>query len=237
MNTIQIATIPSRERQLEKTLNSLYGQADQINVFLNGYNKVPEYCLKEGIRPRLTDNSKGDAHKFQGVEKLYGYIYTCDDDLIYPPDYIAKMTIGVDHYKCPVSLHGRTMYPKPVEGYYKKGRKKALRCLYDVDQDTKADVLGTGCLAFHSSQLDFDFDWFLTPNMADVWFSVFCSDQGVDMMVLKHKEGYLTQQHTTGSIFEQEFHKDEPQTSVYNNPLRFIHDYYQEILHKNGIKY
>lgn len=223
--TIQIASIPSREKQLKNTLESLIGQADRINVYLNGYSYIPEFPNWENVNYTITDNSKGDAYKFEGVENMYGYIYTCDDDLIYPPDYIETMTKGVDTYRCPVSLHGRTMLPRPVEGYYRKGRKEALRCLYEVKEDTEVDVLGTGCLAYCTRDVKIAGEWFLTPNMADVWFSVICRSQGVNMMVLSHKEGYLKHQETGGGIFEVEFHKDEPQTSIYNNPLGWSIDY------------
>lgn len=220
---IQIASIPEREKLLERTLRSLHGQ-DEITVMLNGYRTAPAFINELTVNYRITDNRMGDAHKFQGVEGLEGYIFTCDDDLIYPKDYISELKKGVDKYGV-ASFHGRTMNKRPVEDYYKKGRDFQFRCLYDVDKDVMVDVVGTGVLGWHTDSLKINFSHFLTRNMADIWFSAMCRSQGVDMWVINHKAFWIEQQPCTG-IFEQEFGNDEIQTSLYNDPLNFVNEFY-----------
>lgn len=220
---IQIASIPTRKNLLKRTLESLYGQ-DDITVMLNGYKTVPDFVEKMGVKYVITDNKMGDAHKFQGVDDLKGYIFTCDDDLIYPKNYIEVLKNAVDRYGV-ASFHGRKMKKRPVEGYYKRGRDVQYRCLYEVEMDLKVDVVGTGVLGFHSDVVKVRFSQFLTRNMADVWFSVICRSQGVDMFVIKHKEGWIEQMPCLG-IFEEEFGNDAVQTSLYNDPLNFVNEFY-----------
>jgi len=79
MTTANIATLPEREKQLIKTVESLYNQVDKINIYLNNYTKIPDWCLDVKIRTRMTANV-GDQGKFMFNER--GYYFSCDDDII-----------------------------------------------------------------------------------------------------------------------------------------------------------
>ena len=94
MITAQLASIPSRENSLKLTVESLRNQVDKILVALNGYDHIPEF-LNNGEFVML-DNSRGDAAKFFDVEYLQDYIFTCDDDIIYPRLFIETI---LDSYK------------------------------------------------------------------------------------------------------------------------------------------
>jgi len=88
MVTINIATITERESLLINTIKSLYDQADRINIWLNNYRSIPLWLSDPKIKHHATINNVGDAGKFGFKSK--GFIFSCDDDIIYPPDYVKK---------------------------------------------------------------------------------------------------------------------------------------------------
>ena len=186
---------------LKKTVESLRPQGS-IFVALNGYRAVPDF-LGEGEYVML-DNSRGDAAKFYDIERHEGYLFTCDDDLIYPPDYCEYMRQGVDKYGCPCTLHGK-IYDKPIRAF--NIIKLQMQCLQDAFGDGRVDVGGTGVMAWHSSQVKISYDQFKSRNMADLWFAKTCTEQGVKIMCLEHKRGQLAYQGPHDTIWQQEKNK------------------------------
>ena len=127
MIRVQIASLPERVEMLRKTVESLRPQVDEIFVGLNNYGITPDF-LKEGEFAHF-DNSRGDAVKFYNVEKFRGYFFSCDDDLIYPLDYVKKLIAAIKKYKCIVTLHGKTYRDNPRSFTDFMG---VYRCLDDV---------------------------------------------------------------------------------------------------------
>jgi hypothetical protein len=198
MITVQIASLPEREKSLEKTVNSLRLQCDKIFIALNNYDHTPHF-LKNDEFVHL-DNSLGDAGKFYGMENIEGYILTCDDDLIYPPNYTSYMISGVEKYKCPCTLHGKTYsgdlkFNHPLANY---------RCLDEVKSDGRVDIGGTGVMCWHSDHLKVRFEDFKSKNMADLWFAKLCKEKGVKIMCLAHQKGNIIYQNQSNTIWDEE---------------------------------
>ena len=139
MKTVLIASIPEREQMLKKTVNSLKNQVDYIFVALNNYDHIPVF-LKDDIYT-LTNNKLGDAERYYDMVNCIGYLFGCDDDLIYPSNYVNTMINAVDKYNCVCSLHGRK-YSRPVVGFQQNF--DGYPCLGDVMKDVEVDVGGTG---------------------------------------------------------------------------------------------
>jgi hypothetical protein len=199
MIRVQIASIPNREAQLKKTVESLRPQVDSLFVGLNNYSHAPDF-LKDG-EYGFFDNSMGDAVKFYNVENHKGYFFTCDDDLIYPKDYVKKMIKAIQKYGCIVTLHGKT-YPKVITAFNKIMGN--FRCLDDVFGDGRVDVGGTGVMAFHSDNFKISYSDFGSANMADVWLAKKAYEQKVKIMCLGHPKGYLLSQETPTTIWDTE---------------------------------
>ena len=196
-----IASIPEREYMLAKTVASLRKQVDQVFVSLNGYDHIPDFL--QDCTYEILDNSKGDGAKFYFVEYLNGYIFTCDDDLIYPPDYVDYMIKGIEKYpKCAVTLHGRD-YDRPVINF---GLLKAgYPCLGDVAEDKQVDVGGDGVMCWHTDYLKVKFSDFLQKNMSQLYFAKLCYEQNVPIVVLKHQKGYLNYMNPEWTIWEESY--------------------------------
>lgn len=201
--TVQIASLPERANMLEKTIASLRPQVDRIFVALNGYSYTPDF-LNEGEYIHL-DNSTGDAAKFYDVENINGYLFTCDDDLIYPPTYVRDMIYNIHRYQAIVSLHGKK-YPRPVVHF--KGHAAQVHCLADADNDLVVDVPGTGVMALHTSMIKIKYADFQSKNMADIWMGKIAQEQGRVIVALAHRKDYLTYQGPEWTIYEAELKKN-----------------------------
>jgi len=216
--TAQIASIPDRELLLEKTVNSLLPQVDKLNIMLNGYVNTPHFCHNEKISACHLDNSKGDGAKFYGLRYVKGYIFTCDDDLLYPPDYVEVMIKELETYKDKVILsnHGRIMNEKPVSNSY-TDRKAAFHCLKTENYRGFIDIGGTGVMAWHSGTFFPDIDRITLPNMGDIWIAKFASEQGVKIAHNPHLEEWIQYLYPKTTIWDEHFPNPGPQTDLYNS--------------------
>jgi len=196
---------------------------------LNGYSDVQYFDLfehfiehKDKINFIILDNSRGDAAKFYYIQRRRGWIFTCDDDLEYPPNYV-NYTIRLLKLwgNVVISYHGRTLRERPISSYYAPlNRIEAYRCLGDVPVNARVDVGGTGVMAFHSDTIKgLHYNNFKAPNMADIWMALWCEDSGVKIIVPKHTKGwikYLDPEHKGKTIFDTESVNDKKQTEIWN---------------------
>jgi hypothetical protein len=186
-----LATIESRQGTLQKVIDSILPQLDELIVVCNGFT-IPQWMFGKKYDKCFAvayDDNRGDAEKFIFADNSRNSIYyTIDDDLIYPPTYCAYLEAGLLNYGGVVGLHGRT-YPRPVTDFLKW--KDNYRCLRYLDQDVTVDLIGTGCMAFYTNQVRVSLDDFPYQNMADVQFSRLCHEQKIPMHVLKHDSTYL----------------------------------------------
>ena len=108
MISVNIATQPSRVEQLKKTVESLYNQVDVIRIYCNNFKEMPDLGLYDKIHyiggSDLTDNGKFYPLKNISQDEYY---LTCDDDIIYPPDYVEEMIKLIDFHECIITYHGR----------------------------------------------------------------------------------------------------------------------------------
>lgn len=206
----QIATVEDRKSQLKNTVDSLVNQVDHVYVWCN-YKDLftydsPKVIVEGGI-------DIGDAGKFYFENE--GYILTCDDDLIYPADYVSTMTAACEYYGHPVSCHGRTFKQKIIKSYYNDPAYK-YRCLDEVREDVAVQFAGTGVLCYHTDDCKISIDHFPYPNMADIFFSRYCAMNGIELKVIKHSAGWIKYQEVSDTIYERFKNADSLQTYYAN---------------------
>lgn len=217
MVSVNIASIPERKEQLIKTIDSLINQCDEVNLFLNNYLENPYTHKKVNIV--YSNNLFGDAGKFYFVEGFKGYYFTCDDDIIYPENYINETKKEVDLYGV-VSYHGRSFLGFPIESYY---RTPAIRnrCLDDYEFTEPVQIAGTGVMAFHTDYYKPNFSIFTQKNMSDIFISCDANKKGIKIMGLKHKKGYFKYQDVKNTIYEEKCDNCEFETNYVNNNFKF----------------
>lgn len=234
MITAQLATIPQRVSSMLLTVNSLNSQVDFLNVMCNNYTEreanfinasLNDWQYYRNFKPTALafhkrNNEIGDAEKFYKVENHSGYFFTCDDDLIYPPDYVKYMISKIEQYerKAVITLHGRNYTPGRIEKYYGgRNRTEAYHCLQRVEGDHKVMIGGTGVMAFHTDTLKIKYEDFKLPNMADLWMAIVCRNQNVPIMVVEHLPNWLQVGYDgEDTIWNKHYNDDSMQTEIYN---------------------
>lgn len=180
---VGIATFKGRELLLEKTIESLKGQCDKIIVYDNEVNKD------------LTDNGK-----FYGLNYMNkpSYYFSCDDDIIYPPNYIQHTVQAIDKHQCIITYHGRKLLGKGLDYYRGHQSWGAFRSVTD---QMFIDVAGTGVTAFKTDY--FNPISLLTSEhkkMSDVIFSLEAVKQNKKILLLPHSHDWIVEQKTTVNI-------------------------------------
>jgi len=221
--TFHMATMPSRVVALFDTVSSILPQCDQLHIYLNNFDQVPAFL----IHPKITTYRSqdhlgdiGDVGKFYKVASQRGYIFTVDDKIIYPPDYVAQMieTIERTGRKAAVSNHGRNFYThRPCRSYYFDCETFMYMLQYPL---TFVHEVGTGVLAWHSDTLSAPLDWFPYTNMTDIYFSLECQKRKIPLIIHPHKKDWLrlgTKHSEQISIHAACNRRDEFQTKVVND--------------------
>ena len=211
---VNLATIPSREKQLEKTISSLYDQCERIVVMLNGHKKEPGFLIDDKIKTILRNNERGCSEKLYDVKNQNGLILTCDDDLIYPSDYVQKITEAQKKIGGIVTYHG-SILKLPSRNYY-FDRRVVYQCLRNVRMNKRVDIPGTGVMCYDSAKFRFEYDRVEHRNMSDIWVGVFAREQNVPITVLEHKEGWITDQKVEDDIYHRYVQNCSIQTALVN---------------------
>lgn len=178
---IGMATMKGREKAVIQAVQSLMHntiQPDDVIVYNNA------------IQTDLTDNGK-----FFGLSVIDEpcYYFSCDDDLIYPTDYIEKTLQSIKTHQCIVTYHGRKLVPSQVGKSYYKGHK-AYACLHNYPKTEEIDVCGTGVTAFsteyfHPKDLHLATD----KKMSDLVFSLEAAKHGKKIMHIGHEGNWIKQ--------------------------------------------
>ena len=215
-----IATIPSRELLLKQTLLSLVPQMDEINVVLNGYSKPPVFVNDaefKNVKFHMDDGKRGDANKFKFVDQAKGFYFSCDDDIIYPPDYADKMIEKLNQYhrKVLVTCHGRIVPARKIKRFYKETRQHHF--VFSQKDDLPVHIPGTGVSAFHTSAMKVTFNDFKTPNMADIWMGVLAKKNNVPCICIERKQRWLRALKAPEAIFDANKFTDDFQVEVVNS--------------------
>ena len=193
-----MATIPERAGARAMAIESLLPQVDRLIVTFG--------------------HEKGDQVKFDCCQEARDvFILGVDDDLVYPPDYVARTVEGLQEYGfgAVVGWHGFTINR---DG----GREDTYRCLGEVEERVNVDVIGTGVVGFHSDVLQLVPADFPTRNAAMFWVALKAARRGLPLIVLPHGErwfpAYVEHQRTmwsetfdeTGSHFDYSQTMQEP---------------------------
>ena len=131
---VAIATTGDRPKQLRQAVYSLLKQVDNVHVYDNSKNK-----------------DLGALAKFLYVDLFTEpvYYFTCDDDLIYPEDYIQRTIEEIEKNNCIISWHGRKLSPDATS-YYGYPHQEEVRYFQEINEYKELDTGGTGVMGFRT---------------------------------------------------------------------------------------
>ena len=200
--SVNIASLSTRKEQLINTVNSLLPQCDIINICLNNYEENP-FKGNPKVNVIFSDNSYGDVGKFIFVNSMKGYYFSCDDDIIYPKDYVETMVKEIDKHQCIISYHGRVLNPE-VEGYYAQGHRE-MRYFQPNTEAYFLDVCGTGVCGFSTAYFNPTTIYRSSyKRMSDLVFSLEAIKQGKKIVTPEKKHNWIKGQEVKSSIFKSE---------------------------------
>ncbi len=174
-----IASVPSRREHLHAVINSILPQVDHIELVLNGYAEIPDWLTDDRITIARSQDigDHADNGKFIGLSKYSKCIYfTIDDDILYPPNYAAKLLDARDRYKglVTVGVHG-SFVPEPGGSFLNRRTHSFSK---ELLHDCPCSFVGTGTMAINRELLP------LSP------ISIFTDTGASDLFIakyLKHK--------------------------------------------------
>lgn len=219
-----MATMPSRINALQEAVQSLIPQVDELHIYLNEFDSVPEFLKKNHklhiYRSQECAGDLGDVGKFHISGNIKGYHFPVDDDIIYPNDYVVKMIDQAEKHKRKyvIGLHGRIFGKLPVKTYY-HGHTEAFRALGEVKEDVFVHVTGMGTCCYHTDTFKIGLEDFETTNMTDVWFSVKANNCKIPILLIKHKNAWLkeSKKYNVQQSIYVNCHRDDPvQTKAVN---------------------
>lgn len=227
MITIKIASIPDRIKQLERTIYQFLMQADKIEVYLNNYAVIPQFLIHGKIQVFTSTEygDRGDIGKFFQIEHASGYVLTIDDDLIYPDDYVQKITHKIDLYnrKSFICVHANRLPEYKLSSYYQD--KVGIHFEKALENDTRVDIPGTGTLGFHTDLIKLTTDIFIKPNMSDLWLAIHARNNGISIICIERVDNWLLQARGhkfIRSIYKSSINDDSYQTCLINEAFRLL---------------
>jgi len=227
---VKIASFSGREEMLVKTINSLTNQVDYITVWWNGPGPCPIKSTHSGsviIRDQnfdVADMGKFATQSDGDVDRIELF---CDDDIIYPPDYVAKTVCALSLYPTAViSYHGRLLTGDGRPYYAQPG----INCLAEVPESGRVHVPGSGCAAFINKK-EFKLYWFFNKEtllrfkyMADLALGHVAALNKLPCYAIAHKAGWLEYQNPTNTIYDRFHNKDIGQNKEADIILEMINN-------------
>jgi hypothetical protein len=220
-----LATMPSRIDVLRESFNSIYWQVDEVHVYLNKFKNVPRFLR----RPRVTIYRSHDYEDYKDVGKFFalnhlteGILFTVDDDILYPPDYISRMLsyLAATNFEAVIGVHGFQL-PRFPKSFFDRRLFHFRRGFEDV---AFASVLGTGTTAFNINKLGLSFEDFPTYGMADIHFAKFLKEKNVPALIIPRSAEWLKPLAPSGDEEEPEslFDQTAENAAPHNTILRSV---------------
>ena len=214
-----MATFPPRRDLFRTVVRAMLPQVDQLNIYLNDYERVPDFLHHPKIRiARSQDHGDlRDNGKFFFASDLpSGYHFTIDDDIHYPPDYVAYTIAKLRQYDnaAVVGYHGR-IFPEVITRFFDQTTTRAITFRRLLRSDEPVHVLGTGTVAYHTSLMDIELSDFASLGMADVWFAAYAQERGVPLVAAARAAGFLRPMQTEeSSLFDEFAERDHEHTEI-----------------------
>ena len=149
-----VVSMPGREQVLRRALESLHPQVDTLALFWNGsWESCPAFAkaiIDRGTIAYDDTNTRGSGAKLHWSRTWDGLYLACDDDLAYPPDYVATMRSWVERWdrQALVTCHGRVLRPH-AERF--KDAEFTAHALREVPEGRWLNYPGGCALAFDTS--------------------------------------------------------------------------------------
>lgn len=188
-----MASFPLRMDSLEAAIASILPQLDLLILYLNDYDTVPDFARHPKIRAICSRDAVGDLRdngKFYDLpQDDCSYVFTFDDDLVYPPDYTARLIHQIEALgrSSVVGVHGVIF---PYDHFTQLSQRTVFHFMHQTP-GRFVDLLGTGTTAWHSSTLKPTLKDFTTTGICDLWFAALCTRKGIPLYSVPRRHKWV----------------------------------------------
>ena len=188
-----MASFPKRRESLRQSLATLLPQLDELILYLNDYENIPYFCQHPKLRIVLGKSTCGDLRDngkyFDLPKDNCSYVFTFDDDIIYPADYVQRMIHYIEMFdrRAVVGVHG-VIFPE------RELTDLVQRTVYGFrfkHHGAFVDLLGTGTTGWHSSALKPELDHFPTKGVCDLWFARLATEAEMPLFNVPREKDWL----------------------------------------------
>lgn len=188
-----MASFPPRLESLDASMASILPQLDELILYLNEYEDIPAFARHPKVRVIRSQDAAGDLRdngKFYDLPTTDdAYVFTLDDDLIYPPDYVARMIHQIEMLdrSSVVGLHGVIFPP----GEFSQLSERTVFHFGRKAPGHFVDLLGTGTTAWHSSTFKPTLEQFASKGVCDLWFASAAAAQAVPLYAVPRTDNWV----------------------------------------------
>ena len=223
MIVCSVATVPGREVYLARTLRTLRPQVDllvlhvwddvlpklDMDLFMS-FAALPDMirCSSEISGRTSTEAKFWIAHKDhwphggRGNDDVH---LACDDDLLYPPDYAARMVEELDRHHPgagAVGVHAAALVEGPITTYRRSIRHVAST-EDPLDACRRVDVLGAGTVAYRPARWQFDDEDFVEDNAGDAGFALAAARRRLSLVAVQRPARWLVDQRAPDPLWDR----------------------------------
>ena len=236
-----MATYPARASVLQASVLSIIDQVDVLNVILNEYTTEPgwlrDYPRASAIIPSA--DTKDTGKFWCAAPSPNDWLFTLDDDIIYPPDYVTRtldQMVSLDLGDFVGGYHG-SIYRRPRllpsnprlrrllladPNYIVSARDDY--CYWEAhERATIVEQIGTGTSVMRARHAPPYSAVGTAQRFIDVRFARWCHQQGVSIVCLARPAGWLREAGPmTGDSIFRSFTLERP-AHVADEIRRFAH--------------
>ncbi|HAV9442124.1 MULTISPECIES: glycosyltransferase family 2 protein [Enterobacteriaceae] len=196
--TAAIATYPGRINVLPIAIESLIHQVDHLFIYLNNYRSVPDFLLEHNQRDKITyildtDSKKRAAAKFFWVHSIKGIQLTCDDDIIYPNNYVQNMVKELNKHpdNTIIAVHGAIYKSTVIDAI--ASREHVFNFRNHLPAPQYVHLAGTGTLCFRTKTLqrkEFHELWNFAAS-TDEWLACFSKRFSIKLLLIDRAKNWM----------------------------------------------
>lgn len=102
-----LATYPPRLNNLETVITAISPQVDRLRIVLNEFKEIPEICREiDNVEAVIPSADSKDTGKFLLPVCADDWLFTIDDDIYYPADYVRQSIAALEMTEVPNAIGG-----------------------------------------------------------------------------------------------------------------------------------
>lgn len=200
-----IATSKENIKSLEYTIDNIYNQFSEINIYTDGH-KITDKKINCHIA-----NTPDDNGRFFFTDKVDGFYFTIDDNRIYPTNYVKQTISKLDTYTS-VCYGGRNYRCLPMVEY-ETSKCNVLHTDVEQVKNIYVQFPDTGSMAFHTNDLKLKYERYTIPDITDVITGCLIKRQKKLILSLKHPKNFIQ-------------YRQRPMKSINPNNTAYVRKFY-----------